>query len=133
MGSLGQARDELPSTIPLITLPLFQPKYGATREETFQLAYQKAAAINQHYGMRSVPASEEVVLNSNPGLTANDILHHKTKFWDMHKDGIILRDIGAHVMLSIQYNLVVGTLAQYCSGRPDVQDLLQKVLGFEVS
>ena len=73
------------------------------------------------------------MLNSNPGLTANDILHHTTKFWDMHKDGIILRDIGAHVMLSIQYNLVVGLLAQYCSGRPDIQDLSQKVLRFEVS
>ena len=58
MGSLGQARDELPSIIPLMTLPLFQPKYGATREEIFRLSYQKAAVINQHYGMRSVSAPE---------------------------------------------------------------------------
>ena len=73
------------------------------------------------------------MLNSNPGLTANDVLHHTTKFWDMHRDGIVVSDIGAFIMLSIQYNLVVGTLAQYCSGRPDIQDLSQKVLRFEVS
>jgi len=51
----------------------------------------------------------------------------------MHMDGIILSDIGAHAMLSIQHNLVAGTIGPFASERADIQLLVQKIMDFEVS
>ena len=51
----------------------------------------------------------------------------------MHKNGIMLNDIGAHAMLSIQYNLAAGTIAPYAHQHADIASALQKVMDFEVS
>lgn len=51
----------------------------------------------------------------------------------MHTDGIILSDIGAHALLSIQYNLAAGTIAPFARERADLQPLLEKILKFQVS
>lgn len=51
----------------------------------------------------------------------------------MHTDGIILADIGAHALLSIQYNLAAGTIAPFANERADLKQLLQKILNFQVS
>lgn len=51
----------------------------------------------------------------------------------MHRDDIIIRDIGSHALLSIQHNLAAGTLAPYAKDSPQLRDLLDKVLKFEVS
>lgn len=51
----------------------------------------------------------------------------------MHRDDMIIRDIGSHALLSIQHNLVAGTLAPYAKDSVYIQALLDKVLKFEVS
>ncbi|TIA07785.1 hypothetical protein D6C80_09591 [Aureobasidium pullulans] len=112
--TLEQAKTS--STIYLTKLPLFQPRLDATREEAFELSYQRAKALNDHYG-----------------LTADDIISLSTKFFDMHCDDIILRDVGSHALLSIQHNLAAGTIAPYVRRSPGLQDLLDKILRFEVS
>lgn len=48
-------------------------------------------------------------------------------------DAIIIRDIVAHVLFSIQYNLVAGTIAPYAMKRPDLQPVMKKILNFDVS
>ena len=48
-------------------------------------------------------------------------------------DGIILSDIGSHVLLSVQHNLVAGTIAPFAHGSGAIQSLLQKILSFQVS
>lgn len=47
-------------------------------------------------------------------------------------DAIIIRDIVAHIIFSIQYNLVAGTIAPYAMKRPDLQPVMQKILNFDV-
>ncbi|KAG5772885.1 hypothetical protein H9Q72_001064 [Fusarium xylarioides] len=51
----------------------------------------------------------------------------------MHRDDIIIRDIGAHALLSIQHNLVAGTLAPFAKESRKIQGLLDDVLKFKVS
>ncbi|KAL9471057.1 hypothetical protein ACSS6W_008998 [Trichoderma asperelloides] len=110
------AKDLTPSTVPLTKLPLFQPRLSITREEAFEISYQRAQVLNRHYR-----------------LTAEDIINLTPRFFDMHRDDIIIRDIGSHALLSIQHNLAAGTLAPYAKESPQVEQLLEKVLKFEVS
>jgi acyl-CoA oxidase len=67
------------------------------------------------------------------GFTIDDTLSLTPKFWAMHRDGIILNDLGAHAMLSIQHNLVAGTLARYATGNAALEKILQDVVDFKVS
>lgn len=48
-------------------------------------------------------------------------------------DAIIIRDIVAHILFSIQYNLVAGTIAPYALKRPDLRPVMEKILNFDVS
>lgn len=43
------AKDLTPSTVPLTKLPLFQPRLSITREEAFEISYQRAQVLNRHY------------------------------------------------------------------------------------
>jgi len=67
------------------------------------------------------------------GITIDDIVNLTPKFFDMHRDDIIIRDIGSHALLSIQHNLVAGTLASFAKGSAQIQELLDQVLSFKVS
>lgn len=42
--------ERAPSTVFLTKLPLFQPRLSITREEAFELSYQRARVLNKHYG-----------------------------------------------------------------------------------
>jgi hypothetical protein len=48
-------------------------------------------------------------------------------------DPIIIRDTVAHVLFSIQFNLVAGTIAPYVMKRPDLRPVIEKILNFDVS
>lgn len=50
------------------------------------------------------------------------------KFWRMHMDPILCMDGAAYTLLTIQLNLVVGSLGVYAKGRPDVQQLMQDMV-----
>jgi len=65
---IKETQDKLKSTIPLTATPLFQPRYGCTREETFRLSYERAVAINKHYGLWSVQRIRKTVLSTFQGL-----------------------------------------------------------------
>ncbi|OKP12451.1 hypothetical protein PENSUB_1911 [Penicillium subrubescens] len=66
-------------------------------------------------------------------LTVDDIHSLTPKFWDMNRDGIVTRDAGTYILLATQYNLAAGTIAQFSHERTDLQELLQKIMDFEVS
>ncbi|OQE13097.1 hypothetical protein PENFLA_c054G09892 [Penicillium flavigenum] len=105
------------SSLPLLSTPLFQSKgYEAASYETLERSYYRAREIGRHHG-----------------LTINDILSLTPKFWKSHMDAIIIRDIVAHILFSIQYNLVAGTIAPYALKRPDLRPVMDKILNFDVS
>ncbi|KAG1841422.1 acyl-CoA dehydrogenase NM domain-like protein [Suillus subalutaceus] len=66
-------------------------------------------------------------------ITLHDTLDLTQKFWDMHLDPIIVLDGAAFTLLTIQYNLVAGTLAQYAATtRPDLVSLVEDILRWDV-
>ena len=48
-------------------------------------------------------------------------------------DNIMGFDTASFTILTIQYNLVAGTLVQFALDRVDLRPLLEKILRFEVS
>lgn len=45
---------------------------------------------------------------------------------------IAARDMTAFIIVAIQINLCVGTLCSFVKGRPDIQDLVEKLLNFDI-
>ncbi|PYH85117.1 acyl-CoA oxidase [Aspergillus uvarum CBS 121591] len=104
------------STIDLLSTELFQLHYkNAPRKERLELSYLRARAIAKHWA-----------------LTLDDVVRVSPKSQRAHMDGIIVRDPVAHINLSIQYNLVVGTLATYVKKRPDLEPLIREFLEFDI-
>ncbi|KAF5707248.1 peroxisomal acyl-coenzyme A oxidase 3 [Fusarium mundagurra] len=69
------------------------------------------------------------------GLSQQDIENLTSKFWDFQFDcnGVIAtRDMAAFIIVAIQVNLCIGTLCSFVKGRPDLQDLVDKLLNFDI-
>ena len=66
-------------------------------------------------------------------LTAEDILNVSPRYWEFHTDPILTMDGSVGTLLTIHYNLAVGTLAMFARGRPDVQRSLRRMLTFQTS
>ncbi|KAL4895629.1 hypothetical protein BDV59DRAFT_211270 [Aspergillus ambiguus] len=105
------------STINLLSTPLFEHHYDdGTRLEHLERSYHRARTIGRHYGM-----------------TMDDILHLTPKFWRSHTNNIIVRDTTAHILVTIQFNLVAGTVAPFAVNRPDLRALMDEILNFDIS
>ncbi|KAG2095721.1 acyl-CoA dehydrogenase NM domain-like protein [Suillus discolor] len=88
-----------------------------SRDARVDLSYERAKAIGLALG-----------------ITLHDTLHLTQKFWDMHTDPIMVLDGAASTLLTIQYNLVAGTLAKYAATtRPDLVSLVEDILRWNVS
>ncbi|TXB97782.1 hypothetical protein FocTR4_00016968 [Fusarium oxysporum f. sp. cubense] len=65
-------------------------------------------------------------------LSQHDIKNLTPKFWDFHFDLIAARDMTAFIIAAIHINLCMGTLCSFIKGRPDLQDILDKLLSFDI-
>ena len=74
-----------------------------------------------------------MTLDAPVALSAYDCHFLTDKFWAMHLDNIAALDLAACTLLTIQYNLVIGTLAPHASKRPEMRPLLQHLLNFDIS
>ncbi|KAJ7695757.1 acyl-CoA dehydrogenase/oxidase [Mycena rosella] len=63
-------------------------------------------------------------------LTADDVLNVSPKYWEFHTDPIQAMDGSAGTLLTIHYNLCVGTIAMFPAGN---ECILQRLLSFEIS
>ncbi|GFG10538.1 peroxisomal acyl-coenzyme A oxidase 3 [Aspergillus udagawae] len=104
-------------TLELAQSPLFKlsTRFLSVEERT-RLTYERAKKICDAYS-----------------LTVEDILSLGPKFWKLQTDPIAAVDGGALTLISIQYNLFVGTVAPFAASRPDLQWILQRALSFEIS
>ncbi|KAJ7896835.1 acyl-CoA dehydrogenase NM domain-like protein [Mycena leptocephala] len=94
--------------------PLFQTKSETLSwHDRIVLSYDRAKAIAALYR-----------------LTIDDVLHVSTKYWEFHTDPIHLMDGAAATLLTIHYNLCVGTVAMFPVGN---QHILERLLSFELS
>ncbi|EIW79678.1 acyl-CoA dehydrogenase NM domain-like protein [Coniophora puteana RWD-64-598 SS2] len=103
------------ATVALAQSDLFQTRSELlTRAARVDLAYDRAKAIADTIG-----------------LSFNDILNLTPKFWETHLDPIFASDAAATTLLTIQYNLVAGTLAKFAaSDRPELIPLVQDIIAY---
>jgi len=80
------------------------------------IVYQRARAVSRAYG-----------------LTPEDIVYLRPKFWALHTDMIAPKDGAAMTLIAIQYNLAAGTLAPFAFKRPELRPLLRQIMDFDVS
>ncbi|RDA87725.1 hypothetical protein CP532_1789 [Ophiocordyceps camponoti-leonardi (nom. inval.)] len=90
--------------------------HGLTDAQKTRLAYLRARKIARHFK-----------------LTAFDLKNLTPKFWSFHCDNICALDLAAFSLLTIQYNLMAGTLLRYIDERPEYKPLLERILDFDVS
>lgn len=64
-------------------------------------------------------------------MTAQDVLMLSPKFWEMHIHPTICIDFAATTLLTIQYNLVVGTIAAFAKDREDLRPLVKDLLEYK--
>ncbi|KAL4779779.1 hypothetical protein BJX76DRAFT_361441 [Aspergillus varians] len=104
-------------TIDLAQSPLFQPPpCSLSLEERTKLTYERAKKICEVYN-----------------LTIEDVLHMSPLFWRLQTDLIGTMDGGALTLVTIQYNLFVGTVAPFAARQPELREVLQRAMGFEIS
>ncbi|RWA09092.1 hypothetical protein EKO27_g6019 [Xylaria grammica] len=65
------------------------------------------------------------------GMTTEDVRSLKPKFWDFHRHAFTL-DSGAWTILTIHWNLCMGTIASFLPERSDLLPLLRALEQFEI-
>ena len=60
----------------------------------------------------------------------NDILSLSQKFWDIHSDPTTIIDGAAMTLMTIQVNLVSGTIARHAVNRPELSSLVDDLLHY---
>ncbi|KAF7345619.1 Acyl-CoA dehydrogenase NM domain-like protein [Mycena venus] len=101
-------------SLELASSALFQTRSESLSwHEQILLSYDRAKAIAALYN-----------------LSVDDVLNVSSKYWEFHTDPIHLLDGAAATLLTIHYNLCVGTIAMFPTGKEDV---LKRLLSFELS
>ncbi|EIN05643.1 acyl-CoA oxidase [Punctularia strigosozonata HHB-11173 SS5] len=65
------------------------------------------------------------------GMTIEDVATCSNKFWDMHKDPVLALDASALTIMTIHYNLCMGTISSFLPQRPDLRPLLKSLSEFK--
>ncbi|KAJ5930541.1 acyl-CoA oxidase [Penicillium verhagenii] len=104
-------------TLELAKSPLMQPaSLSSTLEERTQLTYQRARALARAYN-----------------LTLKDVVEMTPAFWKLHMDMLTAMDGGAINLVSVQYNLFVGTVAPFAATHPELPSIIEKALRVDIS
>ncbi|KAJ7117843.1 acyl-CoA dehydrogenase NM domain-like protein [Mycena epipterygia] len=80
---------------------------------------------------RSIAIAQHIA--STHRLTLEDIETLSPRFWQLHRDPIICSDGAATTLLTIQLNLVIGTILDRVGVREDIRDLLDGLLSYRIS
>ncbi|KAF9467082.1 acyl-CoA dehydrogenase NM domain-like protein [Collybia nuda] len=83
-------------------------------DDRVELSYERCRSIVQHFN-----------------LTVDDVLNITPKYWELHNDPLFFMDGAALTLMTIHYNLCIGTLAMYLDHRPDLKEIIDRLLSFE--
>ncbi|KAJ7192808.1 acyl-CoA dehydrogenase NM domain-like protein [Mycena pura] len=98
----------------LSSTPLFQiDSTSLSWKDRIALSYDRAKAIAALYG-----------------LNANDVLTASPKYWEYLRDPIQVLDGAAATLLTIHFNLCIGTIATFPAGK---EHILKQLVSFEIS
>ncbi|EIM91538.1 acyl-CoA dehydrogenase NM domain-like protein [Stereum hirsutum FP-91666 SS1] len=104
-------------TVDLARSPLFQLRSDSLSwQARIALSYDRARAIAKIYE-----------------LTVDDILHVSPRYWLFHTDPILVMDGSVATLLTIHFNLCIGTLAMFVSARSDLVKTIEELLRFEIT
>ncbi|KAL4860475.1 hypothetical protein BDV12DRAFT_181536 [Aspergillus spectabilis] len=104
-------------TLELARSPLMKPAPSSlTVEERTQLTYQRARALAHAHN-----------------LTLKDVVEMTPAFWKLHMDMLTAMDGGAINLVSVQYNLFVGTVAPFAASHPELPSIIEKALRVDIS
>lgn len=125
--SLRLARNELFKT----------PRTTLTENEMINLAYKRARVAALEYGeLSQISPRRNKWTNSDilsKDMKPEDVMQLTPKFWKYHLDLIHPATSSTFVLATIQYNLAAGTIGAYSTGRPDLQELMDRIMKFDVS
>lgn len=65
-------------------------------------------------------------------MTFEDILNLTPRFWSLCTHPVVTLDGGAVLLMTVQLNLGVGTIAPYVQGRPDLRKLVDDLVAWRV-
>ncbi|KFY23161.1 hypothetical protein V491_02635 [Pseudogymnoascus sp. VKM F-3775] len=68
--------------------------------------------------------------NTLPGITVGDVSHLSNRFFEAHRAAWGARDSATYVILTIHWNLCIGTIASFC--REDLRPLLDDLQNFKL-
>ncbi|KAL2822653.1 putative acyl-CoA oxidase [Aspergillus granulosus] len=104
-------------TLELARSALMKPApLSLTIEERTRLTYQRARALAHAYN-----------------LTLKDVVEMTPAFWKLHMDMLTAMDGGAINLVSVQYNLFVGTVAPFAATHPELASIIQQALRVDIS
>ncbi|KAJ5379717.1 acyl-CoA dehydrogenase NM domain-like protein [Penicillium cataractarum] len=104
-------------TLELAQSTLMKPApLSLTLEERTQLTYQRARALAHAHN-----------------LSLKDVVEMTPAFWKLHMDMLTIMDGGAINLVSVQYNLFVGTVAPFVATHPELPSIIQKALRVDIS
>lgn len=69
----------------------------------------------------------------NIDLTLRDVVEMTPAFWKLHMDMLTAMDGGAINLISVQYNLFVGTVAPFAATHPELPSIIEKALRVDIS
>ncbi|KAF3385510.1 Peroxisomal acyl-coenzyme A oxidase 3 [Penicillium rolfsii] len=104
-------------TLELARSPLMQPAPASmTLEERTALTYKRARALAHAHN-----------------LSLNDVVEMTPAFWKLHMDMLTAMDGGAINLLSVAYNLFIGTVAPFAATHPELPAIIEKALKVDIS
>lgn len=120
------------STSQLATTPLWQilPE-NLPLEERVRLTYARCKSVVQHFSTCELFWRYLECSLLHKDLTAEDVLNVSPRYWEFHSDPILVMDVSVATILTIHFNLCVGTLAMYLDSRPDLRQTIDRLLKFE--
>ncbi|OTA93966.1 hypothetical protein M434DRAFT_11192 [Hypoxylon sp. CO27-5] len=72
------------------------------------------------------------VMCQQSGITVDDIVEMRPKFWEFNRHLVVMRDSSASTILAIHWNLCIGTIGKFARNRQDLQPLLHDLQHFNV-
>ncbi|KAF4999984.1 hypothetical protein FDECE_11332 [Fusarium decemcellulare] len=106
-----------PITVGLPDSPVWAPQahsWNMSVPEQIRVSYARATALAKHVDM-----------------TIKDIMELSPKFWKFHSDYVITADSAVSVILTIHWNLCMGTIASYPIGHPALESILRELQQFD--
>ena len=98
--------------------------------KTGEVSYLRAESISKAYGECIGCPIVESPMTRVSGLTLQDVVALSPNLWNVHQDPIVCLDGSAVTLLTIQYNLCLGTISTYLPQRKDLLPLAQSLADY---